>query len=199
MAKLDANVILYAVDLQELGDRVGSRDPRHFDEAWAAIREDEEWEPEALEVLQDLLRRVIFEGKLYEGLDEAERYLMSQILVDLFDHFVDQDAISEDIPLDRFLQAVEELPRGSEAAKFGRWLARGRELNGEAVLWEGGPERFFSPYPGYVTREEAPRFAAALDEAAKRQRARPGGILKQLRNAAEECTRAELDLLAYVG
>jgi hypothetical protein len=101
--------------------------------------------------------------------------------------------------LDRFLQVVEELPRGTDAARFGRWLTRGRELGGEQVLWEGGPDKFVSPYFGYVTRDECAKLASALDEAAKRQRSRPSGIAKQLRSAAEECVRAELDLLAYVG
>lgn len=199
MAKLDANVVLYAVDLNELREWLGCKDQERFKEAWAVIQEDEEWDEDALDIMQDLLKNLINEGKLYAGLEEAERYLLTQVLVDLFDEFVDQDALTEDIPLDRFLQVVDELPRGSEAAKLGRMLLRGRELNGEGELWSGGPEKFVSPYFGYVTREEAPRLIAALDEAAKRQRTRPSGIIKQLRAAAEECVRAEMDLLSYVG
>ncbi|MCC2668584.1 MAG: hypothetical protein K0Q72_1055 [Armatimonadetes bacterium] len=199
MAKIDAHVVLYVVDLQELRDWIGCKDPKRFNEAWEAIRDDDEWDKDALGLLQDLLSRVIFEGKLYDGLDDSERYLMTQILVDLFDEFVDQDAISEDIPLDRFVQVVDELPRGSEAARMSKWLVRGREFDGEKVLWEGGPDRFASPFFGFVTREECPKLMAALDEAGKRQRTRPSGILKQLRAAADECARAELDLLAYVG
>ena len=199
MPKLDAHVVLYVVDLGELREWIGCNDQARFDEAWEAIRDDEEWDKDALELLQDLLRRVIFEGKLYDGLNEAERYLMTQILVDLFDEFVDQDALSDDIPLDRFLQVMEELPRGSDAARYGRWLVRGRELGGEQVLWDGGPDKFVSPYFGYLSREECAKLATALDETAKRQRTRPSGITKQLRSAAEECVRAELDLLAYVG
>lgn len=199
MAKLDANVVLYAVDLNELREWLGCKDQARFKEAWTVIQEDEEWDEGALEIMQDLLKSLINEGKLYAGLDEAERYLLTQVLVDLFDEFVDQDALTEDIPLDRFLQVVDELPRGSEAAKLGRMLLRGRELNGEGELWTGGPEKFVSPYFGYVTRDEAPRLIASLDEAAKRLRSRPSGIFKQLRAAAEECVRAEMDLLSYVG
>lgn len=199
MAKIDAHVVLYVVDLDDLRGWVGCGDARKQAEAWEAIQEDDEWDSDALEMLKELLGRVVMEGKLYEGLGEAEHYLVTQILVDLFDEFVDQDAISEDIPLDRFMPVVETFKRGSEAAKFGRWLCRGRELNGDAVLWEGGPERFVSPYFGYVTRDEAPKFLAALDEVLKQERGRPSGILKQLRAAADECARAELDLLAYVG
>ena len=199
MAKLDANVVLYAVDLNELREWLGCKDQERFNEAWTVIQEDEEWDKDALEIMQDLLKKLVFEGKLYEGHDEAERYLLTQVLVDLFDEFVDQDALSEDIPLDRFLQVVDELPRGSEAAKLGRLLLRGRELNGEGVLWDGGPDKFVSPYFGYVTREEAPRLIASLDEISKRLRSRPSGIFKQLRSAAEECVRAEMDLLSYVG
>jgi hypothetical protein len=203
MAKLDANVVLYAVDLNELREWIGCKDQKRFDEAWTVIQEDEDWDDEewedAAEMMQDLLKRLVFEGKLYEGLNESERYLLTQILVDLFDEFVDQDALTEDIPLDRFLQIVEELPRGSEAARLGRSLLRGREINGDAVLWEGGPDKFVSPYFGYVTREEAPLLIASLDEAAKRSRSRPSGLIKQLRAAAEECVRAEMDLLSYIG
>jgi len=199
MPKIDANVVLYVVDLDELRAWVGCGDQRKRDEAWEAIQEDEEWAPDALEMLQELLDRVVMRGQLYGGLGEAEKYLVTQILVDVFDEFIDQDAISEDMPLDRFLPVVEGLPKGSEAARFGKWLARGRELDGDGLLWAGSREEFVSPYFGFVKRDEAPRFLAGLDAAIKQERSRPSGILKQLRAAVDECARAELDLLAYVG
>jgi hypothetical protein len=197
MAKLDAHVVLYVVDLDDLRGWIGCADQKRFDMAWEVIREDDEWDEDALEVLEDLLRRIIFQGKLYEGLDEGGRYLVTQILVDLFDEFADPDAISEDIPLDRFLQTIEGLPR--EVAPLGRYLARGRRLDGDGVLWEGGTDQFVSPYFGWVTRDEAAGFRDALKMAEQSQRTRPSGIQKQLRAAADECARAGLDLLAYVG
>jgi hypothetical protein len=195
----EASVILYVVDLDDLRVWIGSKDQRRFNDAMEAIREDEGWKPEELEVLEQLLRRMIFEGKLYEGLDEAERYLVTQILVDLFDEYADPDALSEEIPLNRFLETLDLLPRGKPVSQYGQWLARGRELNGTELLWKGGRDQFFLPYIGYVTRDEAGEFAAALKQVEQQQRGRPSGILRQLRGAAEECARAELDLLAYVG
>ena len=90
-------------------------------------------------------------------------------------------------------------PRETSGATTNLLLRYVRELGGEQVPWEGGPDKFVSPYFGYLTREECAKLLPALDEAAKRQRTRPSGITKQLRAAAEECVRAELDLLAYVG
>ena len=201
MAKSDVKIILYAVDLDELRDWLGCADQARFDEAWAAVRENEDadWEPEELEVLERLLRRVIFEGRLYDGLTPDEVYYLTQLLIDLFDEFVDQDALSEDLPLDGMLQAVDTLPRNSDAAKTARWLVRGRQLNGEDVIWNKGEVEEVLAYFGYLTREEAAGFVTALDAALARTRTRPSGLLKQLRNAAEECAQAELDLVSFVG
>ena len=201
MAKVEASVILYAVDLDDLRAWIGSKDEARFREAWSVIREDEDadWEPEELEVLQRLLRRVVFEGKLYEGLQEEERYYLTQVLIDLFDEYGDADALSEDLPFALLLQVVEGLPRGSEAAKMAAWLVRGRELGGDGLLWQKGPVEDVLSFIGYLTREEAPKFVQVLDEASKRLQKRPSGLFKQLRNAAEECARAELDLVSFVG
>lgn len=201
MAKSDTKIILYAVDLDELREWIGCQDRERFAEAWSAIKDadDADWEPEELEVLERLLRGVIFEGRLYDGLTEDEIYYLNQLLIDLFDEYVDQDALSEDLPLDGTLQAIETLPRSSPAVKMARWLVRGRQLNGEAVTWESGPVEDLLAYFGYLTRDEAGAFVAALDEALARTRSRPSGLLKQLRAAADECARAELDLVSFVG
>lgn len=201
MARGDANVVLYAVDLDELRDWIGCRDQARFNDAWQAIRSDDdtEWEPEELAVLERLLRRIVFEGQLYDGLAPEERYYLTQLLIDLFDEYVDQDPLSEDIPLDDLMQTLASLPREGNAERSARWLVRGRELEGDETIWKDGPVEEVLSYFGYVTRDEAPLLAAALGAAARRPGRRPGGLLKQLQSAAEECARAELDLLSFVG
>src|SRR5207248_10701551 len=57
----------------------------------------EEWEPEELKLLDRLLVCVVNEGKLYEGLDASERYYLTQLLVDLFDEFVDSEAVTDEM------------------------------------------------------------------------------------------------------
>lgn len=201
MARADASVVLYAVDLDELRDWIGCADQARFIEAWQAIRSDEdaEWEPEELAVLERLLRRVVFEGQLYDGLAPDERYYLTQLLIDLFDEYVDQDPLSEDIPVDELLRTLDSLPRDGEAARGVRWLARGRELDGEEVIWKDGPVEDVLSYFGYVTRDEAPLLAEALGAVPRRPGRGPGGLTKQLKSAADECARAELDLLSFVG
>jgi hypothetical protein len=54
-------------------------------------------------------------------------------------------------------------------------------------------------YFGYLTHEEAVKLAEGLDQALRGGRGRPSGLLKQLRAAAEECGRAEMDLVSFVG
>src|SRR5262245_17540108 len=84
---LMATVVLYAVDLEEMRRWVGSGDAALLGEGLAILREDEEadWEPEEVALLERLLRRMVFDGRLYEGLAEEERYYLTQLLVDLFD------------------------------------------------------------------------------------------------------------------
>jgi hypothetical protein len=201
MAKDDASVVLYAVDLGELLVWVGSREPARLEAARKAIREDEDsdWEPQELELLDRLLHRLVFEGKLYEGLPEEERYYLTQLLIDLFDEFVDQEPLTEDMPLEPLREAVEKLRASADVQRLARWIVRGRELNGTEVLWKAGPASEVLSYLGYLTAEEAGRLAEGLDAVLRRPGPRPSGLLKQLKNAAEECAGAEMDLLAFVG
>jgi hypothetical protein len=201
MARETASVVLYAVDLEELREWVGSGDEQRLREALAVLREDDDsdWEPQELQLLERLLRRLVMDGKLYDGLPPEERYYLTQLLVDLFDEYVDQEALSEDLPHDALVQLHDSLPRGEEAARMLRWLVRGREMEGDGVLWEQGPVEEQLSFFGYLRRDEAAAFVTALDQAAARLKKRPSGLFKQVRNAAEECARAELDLLSFVG
>jgi len=201
MAKTEVNAVFYAADLDDLRRWVGSKDQKRFQQAWAVLREDDEteWDPEEVAVLERLLKRMVFEGQLYEGLAVEERYYLTQLLIDLFDEYADPDALTEDLPLTRLLQVVDGLPKGSPAARLAGYLVRGRELNGDGLLWTSGPAEEALAFYGYVRRDEAAALVSALDETASRGRERPSGLWKQLRNAAEECARAELDLVSFVG
>ena len=204
MAKTSASIVLYAVDLGELRSWVGCKDQKRFDEARALISEDDEadWEPDEVRVLEQLLHRLVFEGGLYGELEPERRYYLTQVLIDLFDEFVDQESLTKDIPLDRAVQALETLPRGADDTKLVLGLVRGRELNGTGRIWkDGGIEQAeeLLPYFGYVARDEAERAAAAVDRAIQQSRQRPSPILKQLHSALAECARAELDLVSFVG
>lgn len=209
MAKDEASVVLYAVDLDELREWVGCKDQERFEEALEAIGEDEDsgWEGELAPVLERLLRRVVFEGKLYEDLSGDDRYFLTQLLIDLFDESVDQDALTESLSLDRLLEQLREMPKDSEAATLASFLLRGRELGGNTLLWSEGRFEDHQPLLGYITRDEAPKLAAALAAIQQRRAqggARPpakgaravGNMLKQIQTAAEECARAELDLVS---
>lgn len=210
MAKTEAQLMLYAVDLDELRDWVGCQDEARYQEALETIGSDPDagWEEELRPVFERLLRRVILEGQLYEGLEAEDRYYLTQLLIDLFDEYVDQEPLSEEMPLDRLLELEKELPKNSPAAGPLAHLLRGRELGGDAILWKPG-EKFeeAQPYLGYVTRAEAGAFAAALEEFQKKQagggarppRGRPSGLWKQLSSSAAECAETEFDLVSFVG
>ena len=103
-ASLMATIILYAVDLEELRGWVGRGDARALAAARRALHEDEEadWEPGETELLNRLLDRVVMGGQLYEGLAPEERYYLTQLLVDLFDEFVDSEAVSDSRPCGRW-------------------------------------------------------------------------------------------------
>src|SRR5262245_33098450 len=93
-----ASVVFYAVDIDDLASWVGRRDRRALEAARQALREDEEadWQPAEWEVLDRLLVRMVEEGKLYDGLSAEEQYYLTQLLIDLFDEFVDSEAVSEE-------------------------------------------------------------------------------------------------------
>ena len=201
MAKVTASVVLYAVDLDELTSLVGCKSQEAFDVAWEAIRDDEdlEWEPEELTVLERLLRRLIFEGQLYEGIAAEERYYLTQLLIDLFDEFVDQEALSEDMPFEKLHAALEALPRKSDAHRLSAYLTRGREVGGIEQLWTQGPIEDMLSVLGYLKSEECARLAESLGEEMQRMKERPSGLLKQVRSAAEECATAGMSLISFVG
>ena len=201
MPKPEAHVVLYVVDLDELREWVGSMDEERFRAAWQVVQEDEDsdWEPEELTRLEALLRRVIFEGRLYEGLGDEEKYYLTQLLIDLFDEFGDHEALSEDVPLEPLARVAEAMSRDREGARLARYLVRGRELGGDAVLWKEGPVGDVLSFLGYVTRQEAPALVKSLDAFMARPEGKAHRLAKLLRAAAAECAEAELDLVSFVG
>lgn len=201
MAKVTACVVLYAVDLDELTSLVGCKNQESFNTAWEAVRDDEdlEWEPEELEVLERLLRRMMFDGQLYQGIAVEERYYLTQLLIDLFDEFVDQEALSEDLPFDKLHAVLEAFPRKSDAYRLSAYLTRGREIGGDGQLWTDGPIEDMLSVLGYLKPEECARLAESLGDEMQKMRDRPSGLLKQVRSAAEECATAGMSLISFVG
>jgi hypothetical protein len=201
MAKVSVSVVLYAVDLSELTSLVGCKDEVAFQRAWEVVQEDEDmdWDPGEVALLERLLRRLIFEGQLYTGVAAEERYYLTQLLIDLFDEFVDQEALSEDLPFDKLHAALEALPRKSDAHRLSAYLTRGREVGGEAQLWTEGPVEDMLSLLGYLKPEECARLAESLGEEMQKMRERPSGLLKQVRSAAEECATAGMSLISFVG
>jgi hypothetical protein len=208
MAKVEASVLLYAVDLDELREWVGGRTEAEVQEVLATIGEDEDagWIGELQPTFERLVRRALLEGTLYAGLETEDRYFLTQILIDIFDEYVDAEALSEELPLDRLLEQERGLPKGGPAPAGLAHLIRGRELNGDGLLWTSGPFEDAQPYLGYVTRLECGAFAAALEQAVKNPAGgarppsgRPSGLLKQLAAAARECAETEFDLVSFVG
>src|SRR5947208_2118792 len=127
------SIIFYAVDLEDLTNWVGRRDERALEAARSMLREDEEadWEPEELQVLDRLLSRMVMEGILYQGLDSEERYYLTQLLIDLFDEFVDSEALSDDWPLTAIEEALAPARRDAAASKLVDFLLLGRPFNGD--------------------------------------------------------------------
>ena len=212
MAKTEANLILYAVDLDDLRAWIGCKDEEQFKAVLETIGEDEDagWQGEMRPLFERLLRRVMLDGELYEGLEADDRYYLTQLLIDLFDEFVDTENLSDEMPLDRLLDLSPELPKGSELRPYLDHLFRGRELGGDGLIWATGSFEQSQPYLGYIRRDECARFAAALTQYMDKQagggarppkagKGRPSGLLKQLLSAAEECAQTEFDLVSFVG
>jgi hypothetical protein len=200
MAKLEGHAILYATDLNEIRSWLGSEDRHRFEDALTTLRDDEEhgWGPELGDVLERLLKRLIFENRLYEDLDPDDRIYLTQLLVDLFDEYADHDPVSEDLPLERLMEEARRLPKVHPAAGPVAWLARGRELGGDGLLWNGDPKEFAPPYLGFVRRDEVAALAEALQNLPP-PLVQKGALLPRVRAAALECSRSELDLVSFIG
>jgi hypothetical protein len=224
-----ATVVLYAVDLDEMRRWVGSGDATLMREGMAIVREDEEadWEPEELTLLERLLRRMIFDGRLYDGLPDDERYYLTQLLIDLFDELVESEPVSEEFPLAALAAALEPLRSGGGPAGLpARWLTHGRLFGSDDVVWDGRSEiDDVLPYFAAIAQAELQTLAAALEPIAsapaspqrtpapssrrephRRAAGRaPGGgsspqkLLRDLLAAARAALETERDLLAFVG
>jgi hypothetical protein len=177
-----ATVLLYAVDLEEMRRWVGSGDATLVREGMTILREDEEadWAPEELTLLERLLRRMVMDGRLYDGLSAEERYYLTQLLVDLFDELVESEAVSDELSLSALESALAPLHRaapGVASASLGScplaasayahpgaaWLTHGRLFGTDEPAWDGrGDIDDVLPYFGTVTRDELPALIAAL-------------------------------------
>jgi hypothetical protein len=198
-----ASVVFYAVDIGDLGSWVGRRDRRALEAARQALREDEEadWQPQEWELLDRLLVRMVEDGQLYDGLTAEEQYYLTQLLIDLFDEFVDSEAVSEEWPLETLEEALAPaLRQGGDVKRLASYLLRGRALGGEEMLAPPGRDaEEMLPYMGWVTAAELPALAAELEEVPRALRGKAVAAWKALGTACRSCVEAEQDLLSFVG
>jgi len=192
-------ILFYAVDLADLTSWIGRSDPRALEAVRATLREDEDadWEPEELQLLDRLLSRMVMEGILYRGLDAEERYYLTQLLIDLFDEFVDSEAVSDDWTLTAVEEALAPARRDAFASSLADFLLLGRTLGGEETLWRRGEDlENLLPYLGYVTRAELPALEAALRIGPPERRV--PAARRAIATACRACIESERDLVALV-
>lgn len=206
-----AVTVIYAVDLADLERWVGAGDERWLGEVRGILsdeEEGEEWEPEERQLLDRLLVRMAHEGKLYEGLDPEERYYLTQLLTDLFDEFVDSEAVTDEIPHERFVAALDDLRRREPTLEpLCHAFGQGRTLGGDEPLWSREQDiDDVLPFFGYVRHTELAVLLPALEGApaarpvAKGQGKGGGGqLLRALSAAARLALETERDLLSFTG
>lgn len=199
-----AVTVIYAVELAELERWVGAHDARMLREAREALREgeeEEEWEPEELRVLDRLLARVVNEGKLYEDLEPPERYYLTQLLIDLFDEFVDSEAVTDEVPHAALVIALDALRDREPALTPLRFFAQGRALGSDAVLWDRREDLDdLLPFFGYLRHTELPELLPHLERAL--QSPPRGGVppaVRSLPSAIRLAIDTERDLLSFTG
>jgi hypothetical protein len=182
---------------------VGSGSEEQCRRLWLSIEEEadeDDWSSDERRLLQRLLRRLVMEGKLYADLAPEERYYLTQLLVDLFDLFVESESLTGDIPLRRLQQLAEGFPAGGKGRRLLRYLVRGRELNGDAVIWGSGTAEEHLAYLGYLTPTETQALAACEPP---RSPGEPGGrgagIWRAVQGAARVCSETGRELVGFVG
>jgi hypothetical protein len=200
-----AVTVIYAVELAELERWVGCRDERRLREARELLDEQEDgegWEPEERELLDRLLLRLTNEGKLYDGLAPEERYYLTQLLIDLFDEFVDSEAVTDEVPHERLVAALDALRRREPSLEpLARFFAQGRTLAADAILWPRDEDiDDLLPFFGYLRRAEIepllPALERALQRAGKDRFLQPARALPAALRLALETER---DLLSFTG
>lgn len=206
-----AVTVIYAVELHDLERWVGARDERWLREARDLLREEEEgeeWESEEREVLERLLERMAIDGKLYQGLAPEERYYLTQLLIDLFDEYVDSEAVTDEVPHDRLVAALGDLRRREPALEpLCRAITEGRALSSDEPLWSRDQDiDDVLPFFGYVRHAELVTLQPVLQQASAagagpRGRGKTGGdsILRALSAAVQLAVETERDLLSFTG
>jgi hypothetical protein len=198
-----ATTVIYAVEMEELERWVGARDERLLREARELLRvgsEEEEWEPEELRLLDRLLARMVNEGKLYEGLDPSERYYLTQLLIDLFDEYVDSEAVTDEVLHPSLVSALDALKAREPALEpLARFFSQGRTLNGEEPLWRRDEDLDdVLPFFGYLRHAELTALAPALERGLQRAGA-SAKAARSLPAAVRLALETERDLLSFTG
>jgi hypothetical protein len=206
-----AVTVFYAVELRDLERWVGARDERWLGEVRDFFRDEEEgeeWEPEEHQLLERLLDRMANEGKLYEGLAPEERYYLTQLLIDLFDEYVDSEAVTDEIPHERLVAALDDLRRREPALEsLCRAFAQGRTLGSDEPLWPRDQDiDDVLPFFGFQRHAELAPLLPALERSlaagsGTRARGKAGGdsILRSLPGAIRLAVETERDLLSFTG
>jgi hypothetical protein len=204
-----AITVIYAVELAELERWVGARDERLLAEGRSVLRdadEDEAWSEEELELLDTLLRRMVMDGKVYAGLAAQERYYLTQLLIDLFDEFVDSEAVTEEIPHASLVAALDTLrQREPSLENLTLFLSQGRTLGGDDTLWRRDEDIDDTlPFFGYIRSTELAAMLPALERGlgvAARRTGRDRTIepVRPLVSAARLAVETERDLLSFTG
>lgn len=193
-------VLLYHCAHEELLGWVGHGSEEFFRDALESLRSDEdsEWEPQELQLLERLLRRAVFEGLLFDGLNAEERYYLSQLLIDLFDEWVDHDVASDELSLDQLLPLESQLDATDPARILLGYVLRGREVGADQIVWRGGKIEDCLPAMGHLTVAECGALLRSLQRVTRRPGYRVGRAEKALLGAVEGAVEAELDLVSFV-
>ncbi len=198
-----AVTVIYAVELADLESWVGARDGRRLREARELLREvsdDEDWEPEELKLLDRLLDRIVNEGKLYEGLPAEERYYLTQLLIDLFDEYVDSESVTDEVEHHRLVASLDDLRQREPSLELmARAISQGRTLGGDQILWPRDEDiDDLLPFFGYIRHSELSLALPALERGLQRV-GRTGQAAKPLSTALRLALETERDVLSFTG
>src|SRR5207244_1769872 len=150
--------------------------------------------------------RMVMEGKLYEGLGPQERYYLTQLLIDLFDEFVDSEAVTDELPHTALGAALDALRQREPSLELlCRFLSQGRALGGDESLWRRDEDiDDVLPFFGYVRHAELAALLPALERGLQPGGRGSGGQratqpARPLLSATRLAVETERDLLSFTG
>jgi hypothetical protein len=137
-----------------------------------------------------------------ERLPPEERYYLTELLIDLFDEFVDSEPVTDELPHERLVAALDTL-RSREPAleSLARYFSQGRTLGGGDTLWPRDEDiDDLLPFFGYLHRAEIEPTLPALERAIQRaSNDRALQLVRPLPAALRLALETERDLLSFTG